>query len=283
VVIGNAYQYKAELEVFAEGRKNIKVHHAVSPSEMVSIMQQCSFAICSPSTVVYEYLSVGGIVFLEQIADNQKDVIRYFTEEGMAFPLTQVGRLSEENIQQSFAKQAAYFDGGSGERFRKLFRQYFESKNLSIRKVNEQDLDRCYEWVNDPQVRAQSYNQSSISLQEHTAWFRNKLNDSNSYFYILELNGEPVAQIRFQVSGNEAVLGYLASDQIRSKGLGTTILSKGVDAFTKDYSKAIQIIGFVKKTNIPSQRSFERLAFEKEEATEYPDSYKYTMNGNKIG
>jgi UDP-2,4-diacetamido-2,4,6-trideoxy-beta-L-altropyranose hydrolase len=278
VVVGNAYQFRGELESFAKSRANITVHHAVSSWEMVDIMKQCSYAICSPSTIVYEYLSVGGIVFLEQIADNQKDVIRYFTEEGMAFPLAQVGKLSEDDIRKAFEKQAAYFDGGSGERCRKLFHQYFESKKLLPRRATEQDLELCYQWTNDPEVRSQSYNQDSISLQDHTAWFHNKLKDTNSYFYILELSGQPAAQVRFQVSGNEATLGYLAGSHIRSKGLGTTILAKGIEAFISDYQKPVDIVGYVKKTNIPSQRSFERLAFKKEEATVYPDSYKYTMN-----
>jgi UDP-2,4-diacetamido-2,4,6-trideoxy-beta-L-altropyranose hydrolase len=277
VVVGNAYQYKDELEKFAENEEKIVVHHAVSPSDMVSIMKQCSYAVCSPSTVVYEYLSVGGIVFLEQFADNQKDVINYFQKEGITFTPQQIGCLTDKNIESSFTKQSIYFDGESDQRFRKLFHQYFESKRLNIRKVSEQDIELCFHWANAAEVRAQSYNQSSISLQEHTAWFQNKLNDPYSYFYILELDREPVAQIRFQVLKNEAVLGYLAGNMIRSKGLGTTILSKGIEAFTKDYSEPVRIIGYVKKTNLPSQRSFERLAFMKEEAAAYQDSYKYTM------
>ena len=56
-------------------------------------MKQCCFAICSPSTIVYEYMSVGGVVFLEQIADNQEDVIKYMTEEGLAFLIKDIGNI----------------------------------------------------------------------------------------------------------------------------------------------------------------------------------------------
>jgi UDP-2,4-diacetamido-2,4,6-trideoxy-beta-L-altropyranose hydrolase len=278
VVIGNAYQYKAELDAFVKDQSEIVVHHAISPSDMVVIMKECSYAICSPSTIVYEYLSVGGIVFLQQIADNQKDVIGYFVNEGMAFPLNQLGNIANSAIVSSFAKQRMYFDGKQDQRLRKCFDQYFESRTLSIRSAAEQDLEISYYWANEPEVRAQSYNQSSISLEEHAAWFHNRLKDVHSYFYILEQNKIPVAQIRFQVSNNEAVLGYLAGKSIRSKGLGTAILGKGIEAFVRDYGKPVDITGYVKKTNLPSQRSFERLAFVKEEATTYPDSFKYTMH-----
>jgi UDP-2,4-diacetamido-2,4,6-trideoxy-beta-L-altropyranose hydrolase len=278
VVIGNAYQYKPQLEAFAKDQDKITVHHALSPSGMVTVMKQCSYAICSPSTIVYEYLSVGGVVFLQQIADNQKDVITYFTEEGMAFSLDRMANISNEEIVSSFAKQRMYFDGNQGQRLRKCFDQYFESKMLTIRRARERDIQTCYRWANDPEVRAQSYNQSSIGLKEHTAWFHGKLKDNHCYFYILERHKEAVAQIRFQLSNNEAVLGYLAGKPIRSKGLGTSILSKGIEAFVRDYPKPVAIIGYVKKTNLPSQRSFERLAFSKEEAVTFPDSFKYTMH-----
>lgn len=109
VVIGSAYQYKAEMEAFIKDKSEIIIHHAVSPSNMVAIMKECSYAICSPSTIIYEYLSVGGIVFLQQIADNQKDVISYFVNEGMAFPLNQLRNIDDSIIASSFEKQKNVF------------------------------------------------------------------------------------------------------------------------------------------------------------------------------
>jgi RimJ/RimL family protein N-acetyltransferase len=93
----------------------------------------------------------------------------------------------------------------------------------------------------------------------------------------VESGNLPVAQIRFQVSESVAVLGYLIDSNYRSKGLGTTILSKGLEAFTNDFGRPVLITGYVKHSNIASQRSFEKLKFTKTEATEYEASYKYTM------
>jgi UDP-2,4-diacetamido-2,4,6-trideoxy-beta-L-altropyranose hydrolase len=277
VVTGPAYTYQKELQEWGASHQNITLHYALSPEEMTIVMQQCSFAICSPSGVMYEYLTVGGIVFLEQIADNQKDVIRYFTQEGMAFRFAELGKINSLQIENALSRTAEYFDGRSAERFNRILGQYFEGRRLTVRKTEIQDLECSFEWINDPDVRKQSYNQQPITLEQHTAWFMQKLEDPSSYYYLLEMEGIPVAQIRFQVSGNEAVLGYLAAASIRSKGLGTTILGKGIDRFVKDYQQPVHIIGYVKRTNLPSQRSFERLAFCKEDTDAYPDSYKYTM------
>lgn len=277
VVTGPAYIHQKELEEYTYNFHNISLHYALSPRQMVDIMQECSFAICSPSGVMYEYLTVGGIVFLEQIADNQTDVIRYFTEAGMAFRFIDLGKLSSLQMENALLTSAEYFDGRSGERFNKIFNQYFEGRKLSIRKAGINDLKYCFEWANDPVVRMQSYNQEPIAMEQHSSWFRQKLEDPSSYYYILEMDGIPVAQIRFQVSGHEAVLGYLAGSRIRSMGLGTTILGKGIEQFVTDYQQPIHIIGYVKRTNLPSQRSFERLAFIKEDTDTYMDSFKYTM------
>jgi UDP-2,4-diacetamido-2,4,6-trideoxy-beta-L-altropyranose hydrolase len=278
VVVGGAYMHYNSLEAFVKNRSNISLHRSLSLEGMVSTMKKCSYAICSPSTIVYEYMSVGGVVFLEQIADNQKDIIKYLTEEGYAFKLDQLDGITDTDIRDSLIKQANVFDGKSGERLNKIFDQYYLARHLSIRNVCTEDLQICFDWANDTDVRAQSYNKNQISLDEHSSWFQNKLNDQNSFFYILELNEKPVAQIRFQVNNGEAVLGYLADKSIRSKGLGTAILAAGIEKFIKDYKKAVTITGFVKNSNIASKNSFERLAFKKAVSSEYPDSLKYQMH-----
>jgi UDP-2,4-diacetamido-2,4,6-trideoxy-beta-L-altropyranose hydrolase len=277
VVVGGAYKYFDQLQSFASGKNHIELHRSLPPEQMVSLMQKCSFAICSPSTIVYEYMSIGGGVFLEQIADNQKDVINYFTSEGFAFTLDQVHSISESEILESIKKQSLYFDGCSGERLKKIFSQFFLSKHMSIRKAAHEDLNICFDWANDPLVRSQSYSTSPILWEDHSNWFAEKLADKNSFFYILQMNAELVAQIRFQVNLNEATLSYLAGNELRSKGLGTAILSIGITQFVSDYKKNVNIIGFVKKSNIASQKSFEKLKFIKEESTENLDSYKYTL------
>ena len=119
VVTGSAYAHTEELQKFIKKHENISLHQSLSAEDLVKVMRSCAYAICSPSTVVYEYMSVGGVVFLEQIADNQKDVIRFMTESGLAFSFKEMEKIDEGRKQASLDKQAHYFDGGSGERFKK--------------------------------------------------------------------------------------------------------------------------------------------------------------------
>lgn len=278
IVTGGGYQHREELEKYITAHQvKAKLLHSLSAGEFAELMSSCSYAVCSPSTVSYEYMTVGGVVYLKQIADNQKDMINYLTAEGFAFHLAEAGATTDHAEQQSLARQASVFDGKAGERLKGIFDKLSLSRQLSTRKVRPADMLRCFEWANDPAVREQSFSSGVIQLQDHNNWFTAKLKDANSFFYIVELENLPVAQIRFQVSESVAVLGYLIDSNYRSKGLGTTILSKGLEAFTNDFGRPVLITGYVKHSNIASQRSFEKLKFTKTEATEYEASYKYTM------
>lgn len=278
IVTGAGYLYREELESYiSENKIDAEVYNAISAEEMADLMAECSYAICSPSTVSYEYLTVGGVLYLFQIAENQTDMINNLTSQGYAFLLNDIINNSEEVEQKSLVKQSEVFDGKAGERLKQIFSKISIAQEITIRKANEDDSSIFFEWANDKVVREQSYNRNEVLLPEHNSWFKGKLNDKNSFIYVLEFNNKPVAQIRFQVTENEAVLGYLLDKSFRNTGMGTTVLSKGIEAFTRDINAPLTITGFVKFSNIASQRSFEKLKFVKEEAKEYVASFKYTM------
>ncbi len=278
VVVGGGYLYFAELqEYISENDSNITLYKSVSASMLAGIMAESSYAICAPSTVSYEYMTVGGIIYLKQTADNQQDMLQYLVKEGLAFSLGDITTISTQDEQKSLEKQAAIFDGKADQRLKAIFDKLAFAKKIRIRNIEKRDMMLCYDWANDPLVRAQSYNNSPILLSDHEAWFEAKINDKNSFFYILEWEGWAFAQVRFQVNDTTAIISFLVDKVYRNKGLGSTILSKGIEAFLTDFKNNIEIIGFVKVSNIASQRSFEKLNFNKKEAHEHEASYKYVM------
>lgn len=278
VVVGSGYSYYNELQDYiSEEKLNVTLFKGVNANQLVNIMSECSYAVCSASTVSYEYMSIGGVIYLKQTADNQSDMINYLVKEGYAFLFQDLGKIKYLEEIKSLEKQAGIFDGKAGDRLKAVFEKIVLSKKIIIRKVRKIDLMLCYEWANDRAVRDQSFNTQPIIFSNHEAWFESKLQDSQSFFYILELDGMSFAQIRFQVDNSTAVLSYLIDKNYRNKGLGTILLAKGIKSFVNDYKNKIEIVGYVKFSNIASQRSFEKLNFNKEHAGEYEDTYKYTM------
>jgi RimJ/RimL family protein N-acetyltransferase len=217
-------------------------------------------------------------VFLKETADNQKNVFRFLVSEGLAFSLNDLDRLFDLDIPSALTRQSEYFDGESPSRLLKIFTSYFQGQEITIRKVRSQDLETCFKWANDIIVRRQSFDTRDIRFEDHVRWFNGKMKDDKCFFYIFELGGKPIAQIRFDINEGEAILGYLVDSSIRNRGMGITILAKGIETFVSDVRRPLSIIGYVKQSNIASQKSFEKLAFRKEQTSNYPGSLRYIMN-----
>jgi UDP-2,4-diacetamido-2,4,6-trideoxy-beta-L-altropyranose hydrolase len=277
VVIGAAYLHRDELAAFCTGKPFISVHEAVSAPALKELMLQCSFAVCASSTIALEYLSVGGVLWVKQIADNQHHIFNFLISQKLAFAWGADAIDTEQPFEERLEKQAVFFDGKAGMRLEKFFTTWYRSAQLSVRKATENELHTSYQWANDPVVRSQSYSSQPIPLADHSSWFRKKIAAENQYYYILWEGEKAVAQIRFELSGGEATISYLTAPELRGQGMGAWILAKGIRQLLTD-TKPTTIIGHVKNGNLASLRSFEKLAFQRTESTLYPDSITYTMN-----
>ncbi len=123
VVIGAAYRYQEELDQFIkDSRLEIKLYAQLKAIEMVGLMQQCRIAICPPSTIAYEYMCSGGILYLYQTASNQEAIKQYCLNKGLAFRFENFPINNKELEQAALQKQIEIFDGKSEDRIVKLFK-----------------------------------------------------------------------------------------------------------------------------------------------------------------
>jgi RimJ/RimL family protein N-acetyltransferase len=235
-------------------------------------MKKCGQAITPPSTVSYEYLSVGGILYLKVIADNQKDIFHFFTKNELAIDVQNIQQPDHSLKQKILVSQSKIFDGQQQKRFRRLFRSLI----LDIRKATIEDLMAYFEWTNEPATRQQSYSPEPIPLENHKNWFSKKVVSDSCVMYIVEENGNPIGQIRFDFS-DVATISYSLDKKYRGQGLGTSILRKGIAQYRSEFGDKLPIVGFVKKTNIASAKAFRAINFEEVEAIEYKNSYKYIL------
>jgi len=133
------------------------------------------------------------------------------------------------------------------------------NENLSLRKMSPEDKYIIFEWANDEQVRANSFNSSSISFEEHSRWFEKKILDKSAWYYICELNGEPVGLIRFDIRDNKLITGITIDKKYRGKKLSSKFLRKACEIVKKQTD--LPIVAYIKKVNIPSIKSFEKAGF----------------------
>jgi UDP-2,4-diacetamido-2,4,6-trideoxy-beta-L-altropyranose hydrolase len=119
IVLGAGYRYLPQLEErLRRGDLQATLHRSLGADQMVALMERCPTAITAPSTVSFEYASVGGRLFLHQIADNQRYIRGHLVASGLAFDLD--GPLPDSAaVARALAGQAAVFDGRSDERLRR--------------------------------------------------------------------------------------------------------------------------------------------------------------------
>lgn len=137
--------------------------------------------------------------------------------------------------------------------------------HLTLRRATEQDMMLYFEWANDPVVRQNAFSQEPIPLEAHKSWFAKKLADKNTVMYVLESDGVPAGQIRFDlVEPHLFEIGYTIASEFRGKGLGTVILQTSTQQLERDKAlfKPFTMRGVVKQENIPSCKAFLSAGYE---------------------
>lgn len=121
---------------------------------------------------------------------------------------------------------------------------------MTYRLAEPSDAKLYFDWANDPEVRKNAHNTEPIIWENHLKWFINRLN-SGTFMLVFFEGSEPVAQIR--VDHGDIDLSVDAKH--RGKGIATEMLMVLKKLQTKN------IKGEVKKSNIASNRAFEKAGF----------------------
>ncbi|MFC5271735.1 UDP-2,4-diacetamido-2,4,6-trideoxy-beta-L-altropyranose hydrolase [Adhaeribacter terreus] len=281
IVTGSAYLHAETLQHFMSGKRYAKWHQNLNAEEMCALMQYCKAAVCSASSVAYEYCAVNGMLYIEKTAENQSDLYSYLISAQLALPAEKLPVfLSEKTVafqpQKLIEQQRAIFNGQAEENLRKLFRQLALQAQLSFRKVAEADARLLFDWANDPVVRQFSFNAAPIPFETHINWLNNKLNSPNSLLLLAEIQDEAVALLRFDVENRSALISYQIGATFRGKGLGHRVLQLGLQELKKYFPEVTQAIGYVQPVNIPSVKAFEKAEFENLGIEEKHQAYKFT-------
>jgi RimJ/RimL family protein N-acetyltransferase len=110
-----------------------------------------------------------------------------------------------------------------------------------------------------------SYNSEKILFEEHKKWFDKVLESNLIFTYILEIDGKPIGNIRFNNDSSNLTtkISYLIDPAYHGMGLGTEILKLGIIKYREENSGSRTFYGYVLKNNYASIRIFEKLQFKK--------------------
>ena len=144
---------------------------------------------------------------------------------------------------------------------------------IMLRRCTYSDMDIIYKWINDDEVRNNSFNSDYIEYETHVKWFNEKINSNNIYMYIILNNNKEIGTIRLEKHNSKAIISYLISNEYRGKGYG----NKVIDLIKKEaIINNIDILeAIVKKDNIASRKIFINNGFFEIEEN---DRYLYLLN-----
>ncbi|MFM7595765.1 MAG: GNAT family N-acetyltransferase [Flavobacteriales bacterium] len=137
--------------------------------------------------------------------------------------------------------------------------------NAHLRKATLLDTDITFQWAQDPRVRRYAFTQDEITKEGHEAWFKNKLADPFSAYFILETAaGNPLGSLRtdFNSRSSTGIISYLIDPEYHGKGWGIAMLVLG-QAAAKQIG-LLGLIGEVMPENSSSSAIFVKLGYDAE-------------------
>lgn len=146
-------------------------------------------------------------------------------------------------------------------------------KKEYLRKAEWADVDLLFEWVNNNEVRKNSFNTAQIDYEEHKGWYKSCFEDSNVDIFILCIDNIPIGQIRLNYDGSTAVIDYSIDKRFRGKGFGDSILKLIEQELVSSHPEILVLLGRVKLDNIASKIKFEKNGYDKEYVEAKDNSY----------
>lgn len=135
-----------------------------------------------------------------------------------------------------------------------------------LRDVTEEDRDLLFLWANDEDVRKNSFSSKKISYDEHCKWFDRMMKNEYCVQWILQADNQPVGQIRINIDGINAEIGYSICSERRGEGFGKLMLELAKQRIYIEFPMVKKMVARVKPGNIASLRAFEdngyKVAFE---------------------
>ncbi len=131
-----------------------------------------------------------------------------------------------------------------------------------LRDVAMTDLELLFQWANDAETRKNSFSAQKIAWEEHQQWFNRLMHDKNMQQYIFVYNGRDVGQIRMNIAGETAEIGYSIAREYRCMGYAKLMVSCLAQKAKDEFPNIKRLKAQVKPDNVASQKVFLDIGYE---------------------
>ena len=267
VVVGNSYQHLDQLKQIISNDERFVLHIGIDSNNVAQLIMQAGLAIVPASGILQEVLSIGCRTISGMYIDNQKNIFENYL---LLNAFISAGDFSRSNIYRAidiafnldYKVPTKLIDGFSGDRILRLFEQLILENQVLLRRATEDDLSKTFEWASNPIIRKFFFNVKPVHFEEHKNWFKLRLLNPNSFYYIGLINSKEFGSIRFDIQDDKAIVSYLIDPKFQGAGLGTVLLKKGIELISKQDGIKISLVqGEVLKENVASVKIFKKLGY----------------------
>ena len=270
VAIGKNYKYFNELVKKHKTNKKIIFFKGLSSLANTNYNSDLSIGAGGITTWERLCLSLPSLVF--QVSNNQKVTIDNLKKKKV---IVYAGKEKDFNknrfeilikflikkykkITQNMEYGKVLVDGRGPMRVSEILFPTIGLKTFT-RKAKKEDLYDYYNWVNDEEVRENSFNSKKINFESHKKWFFNQLKFSKKNFlYVFGTKKFLLGQTRINLSNKIARIDYSIDKDFRNRGLGKKMLEQVIK---KKALSNLYIFAEVKTLNKASINIFKNLNF----------------------
>ncbi len=271
VVVGGSNRNLASLQCAVMSDQSSPIRLLVDAPNMPKLMAWADVAVSAGGSTAWELAFMGLPSLVIVLSKDQVDIAAALDREGVSVNLGEHRQLSVERLAATLESVLA--DLPLREQMNRRGRQlvdglgncrvttHLRAISLTLRRATAQDCRLVWEWANDPEVRAASFSSDPIPWESHMRWYSAKLRDRNCLLFVVaDENGNPLGQIRFEMTGLEGVVSLSLAPHARGKGLGPALIVRGTEQFFAQ-SNAHIAHAYIKTDNPVSVTAFEKANF----------------------
>lgn len=263
VVLGANHPAEERVASLAAARPGTVVHRNL-PS-LAGLMFRADLAIGAGGVTTWERLCLGLPSVVITVAENQEPGVAALAQEQLVIwagkaHSVQVPALASA-ITAALARSWSDRTLVDGHGRSRVAAALVPPSPAAIRleRATLSDAELLLDWRNEPQTRANSFNQDVVPWDAHVGWFRAQLAEPGVLLLIAKHGDLPVGQVRLDFRQGEAVLSYGVDALLRGRGFGTAIVAQAVARMAGALPAGLA--ARVKAQNPESRRIFTRLGW----------------------
>lgn len=273
IVLGPNYPFAARLEPAARARPGTRV---LGPQpHLAGLMAASGLAIGGGGVTAWERMCLGLPAVVVSLAENQRPSSEALAARGLiayaghfdtvtprALARCIARTMADAELLRSMSVRGMQLVDGLGAWRAAETMMPTPTGGLSLRPARAGDAALYFGWVNDPAVRASAFDSAPVAWEGHLRWFAGRLASPASLLFVMEAQGLPAGQVRFDVEDGTASIDYTLDPLVRGRGWASHLLRAGMEEAAR-----ARVRGFraeVRETNGASLAVFRRLGFREE-------------------